>query len=261
MAHTNSSAATLITAALRRAGTALPEKISASIAALAPVADAVPKNVSADLVDAYANAILAGKDPYADKAVLAALTRQVLSAAVGWDTLLRDWQDEQVGHILRDHADALASSWRAQVAEAGGILAEAAQVLAPDADLPSQADRCLRGGERMSNAWRAATDATIKVDALSESFRVLAGAVRPHAVAVAGSGILVRASGVSAQKLALLPPSIGTWELAAHEGQEITGVTFDSLADAYDRLEAERRAADEAFERARRHRYNPASTR
>ncbi len=235
----------LIEAATRKAGAALPDSLTGRLAQIRDVAASdlgIGRHATAaELVTATTAALDAGRDPYTDKAVTAALARHQLATAMpNWASTLNVWAEQETTATLAAHAEALLDDWSERIGQAGASLAEALQHLDATPTLEDQAASALRAGGTRGEAWRTAARSLEVIDNLANAWRYLA----TMTLGLVGfnpdrGGILLRNPSLTLGQLANIPNRCGTWELAANHGVTITGATLDEYRAAVARLAGE----------------------
>lgn len=172
------TAAPLVVATSRRLGVDLPKPLEAALDAAdklrrGRVENHLGSSVDADLTDALAKAVWAGRDPLADKAVQrAALAAQLMSANIG--PRLEGYAAQHAADALSEHADALVETWRPVVERIDKAFARFRK-LAPGADL---LDKHLPTGlpTKALTPWGEAKEAAAQLDQLGKGWTALAAA-------------------------------------------------------------------------------------
>lgn len=165
--HNNSTAVINNLLAAEQRGLSLPAAFTAAIEDLAE-RYAPPAGSSISLAEAVANCTSKGVDPFADEAVRTILLRQTSSAAV--ESALITAHEIALAALLQGHGDAILNGWRAEWAEQGLILSEAARKLPTVEDFERPGSVAMAGPAASSlAAWSAGHEAILRL-------RTIAGA-------------------------------------------------------------------------------------
>ena len=172
----------VLTARLDKGGVKLPKSMTDAVDRLEPLDHHPgPERVDNDLVAAVATAYIDGRDPGTDKAVRALLERHALATSVAdWSYRLETWAQARLGEIVAEHADEIMQACADAVTAAGEALAGAMPHLDRTRSLPDQAEAALRRGPAPGDAWRTATDAIGRIDALCDAQGLLAHEIGRH---------------------------------------------------------------------------------
>lgn len=214
-----------IAAGLAKLNIDAPPAMASALTDVRKVGESAPTSgatTTERLADAAAAAILAGKDPVADKTVLATVTARA-AADLPWPSILNEWVERRCRAILFEHGPALFALLGDAVARGGADLAEATPHLSASLDLPSQGAGIANAPERIIHAWKVASAAveTIK-SAVALQLMV---ATKTNAINHSRDETLILAApNVTADDLNGLPRG-NYWALAAGRGRLITGCT------------------------------------
>lgn len=164
---TTSSTISIIQQATRTALADLPQSLVDGLAALTV---ATPRFDDSDLGDALADAVLAGRNPAADRRVQAALTAHQLARANA-EAIMGAALDRRREALLREHADDLMDTWRGVVERAQSAVdvareaigteridfSDAASRVVPPTILPAwqQARLAVEQAARIADGWSA----------------------------------------------------------------------------------------------------------
>lgn len=143
------------------------EKANATAASIAPP----PSDLLGSTIVA---ALLAGRDPAADKEVQRLRTLESISPMAA--PSVRAWGEAHVVAALTEHADAMLEAWRAASVTAGEALT-AAFDLVGDIEL-NESEAFLRRGPRGAEAWASARSAVERLNALGQAWSSLAALTR-----------------------------------------------------------------------------------
>lgn len=241
-----------IETAVRKAGLEMPEAIRIAVAEAESLRrNRGPKAKSDELVDAVARAYVAGRDPGTDKAVRAALDAHTLATAAQWDVALDNWAVRHINDAFEQHHDGLLEQWADAVTAAGSKLAAAVPHLDKTLSLPAQAERALKGGGAIAEAWRDAVDAATVVDALVNAQALLITQFHRHAIHGPVLAALLRSHEMPTETLDTViakRQSGDTWKLASEHGVRIIGATLDDITRAEQRIAEDRQKAQTAYE-------------
>jgi len=241
-----------ITVSLKRAGAELPAAFTAKLERIERVAAsnaAFEHGNEQRLTTAVAEALIAGKDPAADSAVVEALAHQQLCSAMNWDSALTGWRDGEKARLLREAAPVLLGEWGGRVGTAGKKLGAAACHLNLKTSLAAQSQDVLRAGTA-SAEWHTAYSAAEVIDHLvaAQSELIAFCESRSHADAA-----LLACPEMTAHEYANLPDAPGrpgvrlsdAWTLTC-QGHTITGSDYDTYKAARIRNDDETAAARKA---------------
>lgn len=233
---------------LKDGGVSLPQTMTDEIAKLDPLRhNSGPERVDNALVAAVAAAYIEGRDPAGDKSIQALVERQALATALpNWPSTLDTWEQDRLGTIVAAYSDDIMQACATAVTAAGQELAGACELLDATQPLTAQAETALRRGPAAGEAWRTASAAVAKIDAITQGQGIAAQMVNRsyHAQALA---LLLRCPTVpvATYEVALAQRSTSdTWRLASEYGLTIAGADFYDVADAQERIALERTAAE-----------------
>lgn len=205
----NSGSITNLTAALVRIDLQPPKAVTEAIA-LAEKANAAAASIApppaALLGAAIAAAVLAGRDPAADKEVQRLRTLESISPMAA--PSVRAWGEAHVVATLTEHADTMLETWRAASVTAGEALT-AAFDLVGDTEL-SDSEAFLRRGPRGAEAWANARSAVDRLKALGQAWSSLAALTR---VASDGGYPVLRLADLDAATLDKVGRTADAWTI------------------------------------------------
>jgi len=145
----------------------LGAKANAAAAGIAPPPAAL-------LGAAIAAAVLAGRDPAADKEVQRLRTLESISPMAA--SSVRDWGEAHIVAALTEHADAMLETFRVESVTAGEALTAAFELVG-DIEL-NESEAFLRRGPEGAEAWANANAAVDRLKALTQAWSSLAELTR-----------------------------------------------------------------------------------
>lgn len=164
---------TILNQSLKHLNIALPKPVTEAIELAAKAnaaADGVAPAPSGLLGSTIAAALLAGRDPAADKEVQRLCTLAAILATAG--SSVRVWGVDRITATLTEHADEMLETWRAESVTAGENL-KAAFDLVGDIEF-SESEAFLRVGPEGAQAWANARTAVETLKNLAQAWAALA---------------------------------------------------------------------------------------